>query len=481
MSLRSDVLYSLKWLAGARFAGQLIAWAVTLIVISTLKPSDYGLIAIAGLMIGFADLLKEMGLYTALVQKRDLTSRQIEQAFGFLLVANSAIYIIIFFLAPPFASFFQEPRLVNMLRVLGIQFPLAAVGVVQDAMLSRRMDFKRKSFVNFAVLLSNSFTTLAFALTGAGVWALVYGNLAGSAARAIGLVLAAQYWCRPRFTLTGMKDLLRFGSFVSVTRLIWYAYSRADVLIIGKLLGKEILGFYYIALELATLPMRKVSELLNQVGLAAYSSIQDDMATLRSHYCKAIRTLSFVAFPVFWGISSISTVFVPVVLGQRWEPAAIPLQLLSLMMPIRMVGHSGSGVLSAIGKPHLATVNILISFVIMIPAFFLGTYYGGLTGVTLAWVIIFPFVRLIQLRVALRPLGLRIRQYLYAMAGPAMGGAIMYLSVLLVRHGLANYTSSDVGILISMVCVGASVYTAFMWFMRRRNCIEMLDLIRRRQ
>lgn len=481
MSLRSDVLYSLKWLAGARFAGQLIAWTVTLVVIRLLKPSDYGLMALATIMIGFADLLKEMGLYTALVQKRDVTSRQVEQAFGFLVITNSVIYLIIFLLAPVFAGFFQEPRLINVIRVLGIQFPLAAVGVVQDAMLSRRMDFKRKSFVNLAVLVSNSFTTLAFALAGSGVWALVYGSLAGSIIRSTGLILAAQYWCRPRFKLAGMNDLLRFGSFVSATRLIWYGYSRADVFIIGKLLGKEVLGFYYIAMELATLPMRHVSELLNQVGLAAYSSIQQDMTTIRSHYRKAIRMLSFVSFPVFWGISSISPVLIPVVLGQRWEPAATPLQLLGLMMPVRMVGHSGTGVLSAIGKPHIETLNILISFVIMVPAFFVGTYYGGLVGATLTWVLVYPIVRLIQLRITLRPLGLKVRDYLGAMAGPAMGGVLMYLAVIFVQHALAGRAPSQVLSLIAMICAGAVVYTAFMWLLRRDDCMEMLDLVKRQQ
>ena len=88
MTLRNDVLYSLKWLAGARFAGQLVAWAITLVVIRILKPSDYGLMAIADVLIGFAALFQEMGLFSAMVQKRDLTERHVEQAFGILIVLN---------------------------------------------------------------------------------------------------------------------------------------------------------------------------------------------------------------------------------------------------------------------------------------------------------------------------------------------------------------------------------------------------------
>ena len=481
MSLRGDVLHSLKWLAGARFAGQLVAWAITLVVIRILHPSDYGLMAMAELMMGFAVLFQEMGLYTAMVQKRDLTSRQIEQSFGLLIIANSAIYALVFALAPLFASFFGDPRLTNIVRVLGIQFPLASVGVVQDAMLSRSMNFKRKSFVTLAVVLGNGFTTLTFALSGAGVWALVYGSLVGSLIRPIGLTIAAQHWCRPRFSRAGMTDMLRFGGFVTVSRLIWYVYSQADVFIIGKILGKEILGYYSIALQLASLPMQKVSDLLSQVGLAAYSSVQQDMGVVRSHFRKAIRILSFISFPIFWGISSISPDLVAVVLGSRWQPAVVPLQLLSLLMPLRMVSHSGSGALEAIGKPQIGTGNLLVALIVMPPAFFIGAYYGGLTGVCIAWLVAYPIVRIIQLRSALPPFGMTIPKYFSSMGGPALGGAVMYLTVIAAREKIAEPLLSPAFGLIFLICVGVLVYAAFMWFVRREDCREMIALTRKQR
>lgn len=481
MTLRRDVLHSLKWLAGARFAGQLIAWAITLVVIRILNPSDYGLMAIAEVLIGFAALFQEMGLYTAMVQKQGLTSRQVEQAFGMLIIINSLIYALIFVSAPMLAVFFDDPRLTNIVRVLGVQFPLASVGVVQDAMLARSMNFKRKSFVNLAVGLANGLTTLGFALSGAGVWALVYGSLAGSVTRPIGLALAARHWCRPRFSRAGMAEMLRFGGFVTASRLIWYVYSQADVFIIGKLLGKQVLGYYSIAMQLASLPMQKVGELLNQVGLAAYSSVQRDLDVLRSHFCKAVRILSFLAFPVFWGISCISPDLVAVVLGHRWERAVAPLQLLSLMMPLRMVAHGGGAALEAIGKPHIGTINSFIALLIMPPAFFIGAYYGGLIGASLAWVIGFPIVVLARLRFSLPPIGMTSHQYFSAMAGPAGGGAVMYIAVIITRETVADPFLRPAPGLILLVCTGALVYAAYMWFLRRADCLEVIDLVKKRK
>lgn len=478
MSLRNDVLHSLKWLAGVRFAGQFIAWAITLVVIRILKPSDYGLMAIAEVLIGFAALFREMGLYSAMVQKRDLTEGQVERAFGLLLIGNCIVYALLFMFAPLFASFFGDPRLTNIIRVLGIQFPLAAVGVVQDAVLSRSMNFKRVSFVNLAVTLGNSFTTLAFALSGAGVWALVYGSLVGSVIRPVGLILAAQHWCRPRFSREGMADMLRFGGFVTASRLIWYVYSKADVFILSKLLGQEILGFYAVSMRLASLPMQKASLLLNQVGLAAYSSIQHDMERIRANYRKGLRILSFFAFPVFWGISSISPDLVTVVLGERWQPAIIPLQLLSLLMPLRMVSHAGGGALTAIGKPQIGAGNLLIALLMMTPAFFVGAYYGGLIGISLAWVIVFPIVKVIQLRLSLPALGMTIAEYFSSMTGPAIAAAVMYLVVVLGRETIAAPMLQPVLGLLFLVGIGAVSYSGFMWTLRRQECREVLDLMR---
>lgn len=480
MSLRNDVLYSIKWLAGARFAGQLVAWTVTLIVIRMLKPSDYGLMAMAEILIGFAALFREMGLYEAMIQKRDLTQRQIEQSFGILLLGNSLVYLLLFICAPWIAAFFGDPRLVDITRILGVQFPLAAVGVVQDAQLSRRMAFKRRSLVKLAVVITNSFTTLAFALSGAGVWALVYGSLAGAIVRPACLVLAAQYWCRPRFSHKDMGDMLRFSSFITASRIIWYVYSKADILLIGKLLGKEALGFYSVAMQLATLPMQKTAQILNQVGLAAYSSVQHDMAAIRSHYLKVIRVLSFIAFPVFWGISSISPELVTVVLGQRWAPAILPLQVLGLVMPIRMIVHGSGGPLVAIGKPHLGTLGQIFALLIMPPAFFIGAWYGGLLGASLAWVTGYPLLVMIRLRISLPALGLTYRDYFRSMTAAASGGIAMYVVVVVLRKTIVSSLLTPVLGLFFLIGAGAITYASFMWFLQQKDCRELLDLVQKR-
>lgn len=478
MSLRTDVLHSIKWLAAGRFSGQLVLWVITLVVIRLLDPEDYGLMALAGVMIGFADLFREMGLYSAMVQRRELSQRQVEQSFGLLIIANGLLYVLLLVTAPLIAGFFGDPRLEAMIRVLGIQFPLASVGVVQDAMLSRRMAFKPKSFVNLAAMLSNGFVTLGLALSGYGVWALVLGSLAGATVRPVGLVLAARHWCRPRFSWAGMSEMARFGGFVTASRVLWYFYARADVLIIGKLLGNHVLGFYAVALQLASMPMQKLSGLLGQVGFAAYSTVQHDLAVVRANYLKVLRMISFFAFPIFFGISSIAPDLVPVVLGEQWRPAILPLQILSLIMPIRMISTAGGSVVEAIGKPQVGTVNLMIACVLMPPAFFVGAWYGGLIGVSIAWLTAFPVLVLIRLSRSLPHIGVTVGMYVRSVARPATGAATMYLAVIAAREAVAEPFLHPISGLVFLIGTGALTYVAYMGLLCLRECREVVSLLR---
>jgi O-antigen/teichoic acid export membrane protein len=189
--------------------------------------------------------------------------------------------------------------------------------------------------------------------------------------------------------------------------------------------------------------------------------------------------LSFLAFPIFWGISCVSPELVNVVLGQRWQPAIVPLQLLSLVMPFRMVSHSGSP-LSAIGKPQINTINNFIALLIMPPAFFIGAYYGGLTGVSVAWVVAYPLMIWFRLRVSLSPIGLSKIDYFRAMAGPAMGAAFMYLVVMLIRATVVGPRLGPRVGLALLTGAGVLAYFTFMWLLRRKDCREIGILVKRR-
>ena len=399
-----------------------------------LAPADYGLLGMAMIPIGLMHMMDELGMGSALIQKQTLERYIVEQVFALLLVFNGSVYLLLYFSAPAIGVFFEEPQLIPILRVLGLQLPLMSLSVIPDSMLRRKMDFRRKSTVVLISTIGHGLTALGLAAAGFGVWALVLGNLLAVVIRVIGLNIAAAdvYW--PRFRLTGMHGVIGFGGFVTADRLLWYFYAQSDVFIIGKMMGKELLGFYAVAMQLATLPMQKIQGILNEVGFAAFSRIQDDKPRIADYYLKATSMLSVSVFPVFLGISSVAPEIVDILLTEKWAPAVVPLQLLSLIVPLRMISAISTPALLGVGRPDVGVVNLIIACVIMPAAFFIGAHWG-LNGVALAWVVAYPILFLIMRYRTLPVLGVKLSRHLSVLRGPAVSAILMGVTLILTPRG----------------------------------------------
>src|SRR5689334_118598 len=201
---RSRVLSAVRWSAGAKLASQSLSWVITIVVIRLLRPEDYGLMAMATIFVGLLTLFNELGVA-----------------------------------APIIAMFFDEPRLVLLMRVLALQFVIVAFSVVPQSLLERELSFKRRSLADLVSTTIGALATLVLAFLGHGVWALVWGNLAQLSSNMVLVNLARPYLRWPSFKLAGLRDVATFGGYVSMARLLWYFYAQADIFIGGRLLGHE--------------------------------------------------------------------------------------------------------------------------------------------------------------------------------------------------------------------------------------------------
>lgn len=478
-SAREQVLSGLKWTAGGKFGAQLITWAITLIVMRLLAPEDYGLLAMATVFVAFMSLLSEAGLGPALIQKSNLDDASVRSVFAIVIIANIGLLLLLNLLAPFIASFFDEERLILILRVLSLGFLLKIFSTLPSVQLYRQLRFKSLSLINFTTTIVGSVVTLLLAFIRPDVWALILGNLFASVLSAIAMNIVAPFYLRPRFSLTGMRDLLSFGKSITLARLLWFSFNQADAVIVGKLLGKEILGFYSVAMQLASLPVQRISSVINQVAFPVFSRIQDDSEQFRSFVLKASRLLSLAAFPVLWGISSVADEIVMLFLGQKWESAILPLQLLALMMPFRMLSNFFPSATDAAGHPEVALVNTYYAVCVIPAALLIGAVYWGLIGVVMAWVLTSPTLAIYAIHRSLRIMNLSLRHF-FRSAMPAMSSAAsMYLLVWITSSLLADSVDLWVKLML-MITTGALSYVGFSFLLNKQGCQEAIDLVRRR-
>lgn len=477
MDIRSKVLTALRWTAAARFLGQLFSWTITIVVIRLLSPSDYGLMAMAIAITSFLYLVNSLGLDAVLVQKRDLDEVTRRQVFSIVIVINALFFAALIFSAPLIGKFLNEPRLVPITRVLAIQFIVFIFETLPEAQLEREIEFKKMSLVDLGTMIIGSLTALTLAWAGMEVWALVWGQLATQASRVIGLNIISPCLCWPSLSVRGIRDTIVFGGYATIDRVLWFIFSEADKFIGGKLLGKELLGFYAVANHLASLPINKLAGLVNSVAFPAFSRVQSEPEKVNAYLLKALRVMSILVFPVFLGISSVAPELVTLFLGEKWQRAALPLQILSIVMPIRMLGTLLPPLLWGVGRPDVSATNFLIAAAVMPVAFYIGTNWGP-TGLAFAWLLVYPAVFLIFVLRASQVVKLPLADFLSAMARPAIASIGMYGAIMATKV-YAFGQIGDVAYLLQLVLVGALVYTALVSSLHRERVREALDLLKR--
>lgn len=476
--MRPKVMSALRWSASARLLGQLFSWVITIAVIRLLSPADYGLMAMAVVLVSFAFLLNTLGLDAVLVQSKDLSASLTRQIFGVVVLANLGCFAALFLGADAAAAFYGAPELAPVLRLLSLQFPLLMFETLPLARLEREINFAARSVVDLVTLVIGSLTTLTLALLDYGVWALVWGMLANTFTRVLGLnvICPAQVW--PSFRVTGMRRHFAFGSFVASDRGLWYIFSESDKFIGGKLLGNQALGYYAVANQIASLPIQKISGLLNAIAFPAFSHAHAHTSRekVRDYLLTSTRMLSIAAFPVFLGLAATAESVVAVLLGVKWLPAAPLLQLLALVMPFRLLSNVFPPLLWGMGKPRISASNYLLAAMLMPVAFYVGAHWGAL-GLACAWLAMYPPVFLAVAWRSCHVVGIGLRTYLGAMLRPLAAALLMLLVVMTVGSQLPGEEGSWLHLLM-LIVLGAGVYTGCMLLIDRRALADALYLVR---
>jgi O-antigen/teichoic acid export membrane protein len=476
LTTAQQVMRALKWIAIGRLSAQLITWVITLLVMRLLTPSDYGLISLAMLITGFFALFNDLGATPALIQKREIDADLINNVYGFLIVTNSILYITVFVSTPYLANFFNLPQLVEIVRTCGATLLLGALAAIPRALLQRELRFKSISLIDFVSTITGSLITLLLAYSGFAVWSLVVGIVMKCAIETIFLLKLANFRSSPRFNFIKLGAVLSFGTKMSVTQIIWYVNVNVDGLLIGRFLGKEALGLYSVAYNLAMLPANKIMSLTNQIAFAAYSRIQDERARAVQYFQESVALGSLVFFPTCWGMSAVADDLVTVVLGPKWLPASIVLQIVAIGVPYRAFGPLIQQLLAGVGEAGVGLRNTLTAFLIFSTGMLVGIHWG-LIGACISGLIAAMLTMTVNLYRSLSLLNMNYAQLL-KLAFPSMfSAAVMYAAVLIVRHEMLGEFPPTMRLPME-IGIGVVVYVGSTMVFNFAAVIRLLQLIR---
>ncbi|MCK0532136.1 lipopolysaccharide biosynthesis protein [Sphingobium agri] len=468
---------ALFWRSGSQILSQMISWVVTLAVIRLLDPADYGLFAMTQVILNFATFLNGYGLVSALVQSETLDSHKLRQAFGIMLLLNGGLALAQLMIAPWAADYYDQPMVADLLRVQALLYLSTPFISIPEALMGRALDFKRPALVNLIAAAASAAVALTGALSGWGVWTLVFAPMAGFWVKAVGYIIATGFRPIPSFDFRGTGAMVAYGASLLGGQLFWIIQSQADIFIGGRALNPHQLGLYAEALFLTQIFVSKFIPPLNDVAFPAYARMQKDPARIAWSFCKAVRLLLLISCPVYLGMAVTAEPLVETLFGAKWLEMAPFVSVLALAMPFMTLQVMFAPVSNALGRPGITARIAAVGAVLMPIAFLLGIRFGAI-GLAWAWLGAFPLLTAVTARLAGGAMGLRLMDLIRA-AAPGLGCSIMMAGIVLIVDSLLPPLPALVRLCV-LVPSGAFAFLAALMLCARGTLMELVSLVVRR-
>lgn len=375
-SLKSQSLSGMIWSAIERFAVQGIQFVIGLILARILSPSDYGIIGMLAIFIAISQTIIDSGFSKALIQKQDRNETDFSTAFFFNIAVGLFCYLILFFASPYIASFFKEPILKNVLRVLAINLFLNSLAVVPVAKLSIKVDFKTQSKASIISAILSGALGIVLAYMGVGVWALVAQSVCHSFVNVTLLWYLLKWRPLIKYSWKSFKSLFGYGGNILIAGIISTIYDNINTLVIGKFYTPMDLGYYTRGQQFPSLLSTNLTAIVQRVTFPILSKIQDDDNRLLSVYRDYIKISSLGIFFLLVFLSSIAEPLVSFLLTDKWIDAVIYLQVFCYALMFDHICAINLNLLYVKGKTNLVlrleVVKKSIAFVILIASIPLG-------------------------------------------------------------------------------------------------------------
>jgi O-antigen/teichoic acid export membrane protein len=353
MSLRQKTLKALNWNVLSTVGEQGTRLVVSIVIARFLLPSEYGLTAMLAIFTGFGELLINGGFSKAIIQKANLTDLELSSVFFFNVFVSIACAAALTGLGPFIASFYHMPVLSMMAAILSLDFIISALGLVQNAVLIRNLEFKVQFAARMAGTISSGVVGVLMAILGCGVWSLVAQALVANG------VTVACYWVhrgwRPStfFQAAALRPMFSFGSKLLFSGVLEVFFKNIYTIVIGKAFSAAELGLYSRAQQFQQLPVENISSITERVLFSSFSRIQDDKEQLKRMLRQTLVLLSMVTFPLMMGLAICAKPLILLVLGSNWQGCAAylrPLCVIGSLYPLQLINLT---VLTAQGRSDL--------------------------------------------------------------------------------------------------------------------------------
>jgi O-antigen/teichoic acid export membrane protein len=353
------------WVIGGFGIGQAIRLVSSMIMARLLAPEIFGIMVIVYSIRGGIELLSDIGIQQSVVANTNADRPEFyNTAWTLRLLRGALLFVTCVLFAVPLSSFYNMPILRWVIPAIGLSFPITGLGSLGSMFLQRRQQSARLSVFELILEATTSMSQIAFAWFNPTVWALVFGGLMSSIARAIGnYIVLPELRHRLFFSAEFAKQIFRFGVWIFLSSLIYFLAANFDRLYLGKAIPLKLLGVYGIARSLTEIANALVSR-LNFIIIFPFVASHSDMprAVLREQIRWSRISFLLVAAVGLAAIVVSSDLLVATLYDARYRDAGWMLSALTIGVWFSIVCTINESVLLGFGKPHYAAYSNAVKF-----------------------------------------------------------------------------------------------------------------------
>ncbi|MEO8301206.1 MAG: lipopolysaccharide biosynthesis protein [Rhizomicrobium sp.] len=351
------------WMIALRWAIRLTGLVSTVILARLLMPSDFGIVAMAMIVVSTLEIFNQTGQKLVLIRMENPTKDHFDTAWTVSFLIGLAIAVAILAASPLAELYFHEPKVEPVMQCLALRAIMG--GLENIGTVNFRRDLKFNSFFAYNVYpkLISFTVTVALAFMLRNYWALVAGILIGQFALIVLSYIMHPH--RPRFTLSKMRDIWSFSIWTFFRSIGYYLNGQIDQIVVGGFGGAALMGRYAVATDVAQSPGREINEPMVAVLYPVMSRLQDDMPALRDVYLKTLGWTAFICAATGVGVALVAPDMQQLVLGDKWAGIAPLMSWLAIGGAISGLSSGAYSLFDALNQPRIGARMIWVRLFIL--------------------------------------------------------------------------------------------------------------------
>lgn len=470
MNLKKEFASGVFFTSLAKYSGLVIQIGITVVLARLLTPADFGIVAIATVLIQFFATISEAGIGPAVIQKKDLINSDLESIFSFTLIVGLVLSFIFFSLSKTIANYYNNDDLVNICKWLSLMILFNSANIVPNSLLLKQKKFKIIAIRTIIIQVITGSLSIYTAYIGWGMYALVLSAVSSSF-----FIFVTNWFLNPlnlKYKWGCLKKIGSYSVYQFGFNLVNYFSRNVDKILIGKYIGLSQLGYYEKSYRLMMLPLNNITSVLTPVVHPIFSELQENIEVMLSKYLTLIKVMGLISFPAMAFLFFDAEELIYIFFGNQWEASILPFKILSLTVALQVIHASSSGIYQAVNDTKGLFITSFISAIIMIIGFLISSiYFKSIVAVSYSYLITCTFCSLFVFYILFKRFKVNLLKFFKALSHPFFLGIIEFFIL-----GIYSIFVPNIDNIISLFIKTLVVVTVFVSYIAIFRIPEILSL-----